>query len=59
MTGQQHCPGFEANKKLEAVQIKCPKCGLEMEIFSDEIEKKHKCTACSVPVDPKKCTVQG
>lgn len=53
----QHCPGFEANKSLSEVKVKCAGCGKEFEIFSDEAEKKVKCPACSEMVDPKTCTV--
>ena len=53
----QHCPGFEANKTLNEVKVKCPDCGKEWEIFSDEAEKKAKCPACGSVVDPKTCTV--
>jgi ribosomal protein S27E len=51
----QHCPGFESNKSLNAVKVKCPDCGKEIEIFSDEMDKKVKCPACSAMVDPKAC----
>lgn len=51
----QHCPGFESNKTLNAVKVKCPKCGQEMEIFTDEMEKNAKCSACKATFDPKTC----
>ena len=54
----QHCPGFESNKSLQAVKIKCPACDKEWEIFSDELEKNAKCAACGATFDPKKCTVK-
>lgn len=53
----QHCPGFESNKNLQEVKIKCPECGKEWEVFSDEITKIAKCSACGAAVDPKTCTV--
>lgn len=53
----QHCPGFEANKSLSEVKVKCPACGKEFEIFSDELEKKIKCAACSEVFEAKSCTV--
>ncbi len=53
----QHCPGFESNKKLDAVTLKCPSCGKELEVFSDELEKSVKCPACSTNLDPKTCKV--
>lgn len=51
----QHCPGFENNKTLGEVKVKCPDCGVEFEVFSDETDKKVKCTACGVSMDPKAC----
>lgn len=53
----QHCPGFESNKSLNEVKLKCPECGNEFEIFSDEMEKMAKCTSCGAAVDPKKCSL--
>jgi ribosomal protein S27E len=56
MTEQnQHCPGFEANKKLAEVKVKCPACGKEMEVFSDELGKTIKCSACGAAIETKKC----
>jgi ribosomal protein S27E len=51
----QHCPGFESNKTLNAVKVKCPECGKEVELFSDEMEKNAKCSACKATFDPKTC----
>jgi ribosomal protein S27E len=48
MSDQPHCPGFEANKSLREVKVKCPACGLEMEIFSDETGKSIKCGSCGI-----------
>ena len=56
-TDQQHCPGFESNKSLSAIKIRCPKCSQEWEIFSDELEKKATCSGCGAKVDPKACKV--
>ena len=53
----QHCPGFESNKTLSEVKIKCPECGKEWKIFSDEAGKNTKCSACGAVVDPKICYV--
>ncbi len=53
----EHCPGFESNKTLSEVKIKCPECGKEWARFSDEAEKNAKCTACGATVDPKTCGV--
>lgn len=52
-----HCPGFESNKSLGEVKLKCPDCGKEFEVFSDEKEKSAKCPACGVVVDPKTAAV--
>jgi len=57
-TENQHCPGFEANKSLNEVKIRCPQCGKEWEIFSDEVEKNQTCSACNTAVDPKSCQVK-
>ena len=53
----QHCPGFESNKTLNEVKIKCPDCGQVMEIFSDETDKKVKCAGCSTMLTPAACKV--
>ncbi len=53
----QHCPGFESNKTLDEVTIKCPGCGKKLDIFSDELEKNIKCPECSASIDPKTCQV--
>ena len=36
------CPGDSA-RNLEGVTVKCPDCGLEIEFFSDEEERRCKC----------------
>ena len=54
MTEQQHCPGFESNKTLNGVMVKCPECGVETEIFSDEFGKKIKCSGCGAQFTPTK-----
>lgn len=54
----QHCPGFESNKSLSEVKIKCPECGKEWGIFSDELEKTAKCSACNATFDPKTSKVK-
>ncbi len=55
MSDQQHCPGFESNKSLSEIKVKCPECGAEFEVFSDEIEKSAKCSACGASVNPQEC----
>jgi hypothetical protein len=39
MTTSKHCPGFEQFKDLTSFVCKCPGCGKEVEIFSDEFDK--------------------
>lgn len=51
----QHCPGFESNKSLTELKIKCSECGKEWEIFSDEADKKVKCSSCGAVLDPQAC----
>lgn len=52
-----HCPGFESNKSLAEIKVKCPDCGVEFDIFSDEADKKVKCSGCATMVDPAACKV--
>jgi len=58
MSEQQHCPGFESNKSLSEVIVKCPECGKEQEIFSDELGKNIKCNACSALFDSAAAKVE-
>ena len=55
MTTPQHCPGFEQYKNLTSFSCKCPECGKEIEIFSDEFDRKHTCKGCKQEVDFTKC----
>ena len=48
----RHCPGFEAFKGLSAFECKCPNCGHEVEIFSDEMRAK--CQKCGTMVFKEK-----
>lgn len=54
----QHCPGYEANKNLKSFKCKCGVCGLENEIFSDEMDRTHKCS-CGAKLDFSKCQMDG
>jgi len=56
MTTPQHCPGYQQFKTLKSFTCKCPECGAEKEIFSDEFDKTHKCTECGKEIDFKSCT---
>ncbi len=53
MTTPQHCPGYE---QFKTFMCKCPECGEEKEIFSDEFDKAHKCDKCGKDIDFTKCT---
>lgn len=53
----EHCPGFESNKTLSEVTVRCPECGKEWEIFSDEVGKSAKCSGCGVSVDTAQAKV--
>ena len=59
MTTPQHCPGFESFKTLRSFDCKCPNCGKEKEIFSDEFEKTHVCAGCGKEIDFTKCSIEG
>jgi len=54
----RHCPGFEANKALRAFTCKCPNCGHEKEIFSDEFDREHTCPNCQKIIDFTKCSLE-
>ncbi len=58
MSTPVHCPGFEANKNLSSFICKCPKCGKEKEIFSDEFDRPHTCPQCKEQIDFSQCTIQ-
>ncbi len=59
MSTPMHCPGFEANKSLSSFTCKCPNCGTEKEIFSDEFDRTHTCKNCKQPIDFSKCTIES
>lgn len=59
MSTPQHCPGFEQFKGLKSFICKCPTCGKEIEIFSDEFDKPHKCPACQEQIDFTQCQLDG
>jgi uncharacterized protein (DUF983 family) len=59
MTTPQHCPGFNDIKNLKSFVCKCPNCGKEKEIFSDEFNRPHKCTGCNEEIDFTKCTLDA
>ena len=59
MATPQHCPGFDSFKHLSSFICKCPNCGEEKEIFSDEFGKPHVCSKCHKEIDFTKCTLEG
>lgn len=59
MTTPQHCPGFEQFKGLQSFTCKCPECGKEKEVFSDEFNRQHTCAQCGKPIDFTKCSLDA
>ena len=59
MTTPQHCPGFEKFRNLKSFICKCPECGEEKEIFSDEFDKTHTCKQCGKVIDFSRCELAG
>jgi ribosomal protein S27E len=58
-TTPKQCPGFEQFKSLKSFTCKCPGCGKEKEIFSDEFGKSHKCDSCGKSIDFTQCKLEG
>jgi endogenous inhibitor of DNA gyrase (YacG/DUF329 family) len=54
-----HCPGFQSLRNLTAFTCKCPECGKEKEIFSDEFNRPHTCSGCGKPIDFTKCSIES
>jgi rubredoxin len=54
-----HCPGFDEFKNLKSFVCKCPECGTEKEIFSDEFNRPHTCKGCNKPIDFTQCSLEG
>ena len=59
MTTPMHCPGFANFKHLKSFNCKCPGCGQEKEIFSDEFDRTHTCDGCGQEIDFTQCTLEG
>jgi uncharacterized protein (DUF983 family) len=59
MTDAKHCPGFEQNKSLKTFLCKCPECGAEVEVFSDELDRKRTCSGCGNEIDVNQCVVDA
>ena len=59
MSTPQHCPGFEQFKNLKTFKCKCPNCGKENEIFSDEFDKVRVCGSCGKEIDFTQCSLDA
>ena len=59
MSTPQHCPGFQNFKTLKSFTCKCPNCGQEKEIFSDEFDRTHVCEGCNEQIDFTQCKLEG
>jgi ribosomal protein S27E len=59
MTTPRHCPGFQDLKELKSFVCKCPNCGKEKEIFSDEFDRTHNCSGCGKGIDFTQCTLEA
>jgi len=59
MSTPQHCPGFQEFKNLKVFTCRCPECGAEKEIFSDEFNREHVCAKCGKKIDFSRCTLEG
>lgn len=59
MSTPKHCPGFNDLKHLKSFICKCPECGKEKEIFSDEFNRTHTCSGCKKPIDFTQCRLEG
>jgi len=59
MSTPMHCPGYQELKNLKSFVCKCPECGKEKEIFSDEVNRSHTCSGCGKDIDFTKCSLEG
>ena len=59
MNTPAHCPGFENFRNLSSFVCRCPGCGKEKEIFSDEFNKSHICAECQKEIDFSRCTLDA
>jgi len=53
-----HCPGFQDLRNLSSFTCRCPECGKEKEIFSDEFNRTHRCSGCGNIIDFTKCSIE-
>ena len=54
-----HCPGFEGLRNLSSFTCRCPECGKENEIFSDEFDRIHTCSGCGKSIDFSRCSIES
>lgn len=59
MSTPTHCPGFQGLRNLSSFVCKCPECGKEKEIFSDEFNRPHTCSGCGKPIDFTRCSIDA
>jgi uncharacterized protein (DUF983 family) len=59
MSTPAHCPGFQELKNLSSFVCRCPECGQEKEIFSDEFKRPQTCSGCGKPIDFSRCTLDA
>jgi uncharacterized protein (DUF983 family) len=59
MSTPMHCPGLRELRNLKSFSCKCPSCGKEKEVFSDEFNREHTCAGCGKPIDFTKCTLES
>ncbi len=59
LTTPNHCPGFQELRNLSSFVCKCPECGKELEIFSDEFDRPHMCPHCGKSVDFTRCRIES
>lgn len=58
-TTPAHCPGFQDLRNLTSFTCRCPECGKEIEIFSDEFNRPHTCSGCGNTIDFNKCSIES
>lgn len=58
MNTPQNCPGYDKMKNVSSFICKCPNCGQEKEIFSDEFKREHVCKKCKQLIDFSKCKLE-
>lgn len=54
-----HCPGFQDLRNLSSFTCRCPECGKEIEIFSDEFNRPHTCSGCGKTIDFSQCAIES